>query len=645
MAVDSTGNAYVLEAGTTSGTADLLLLPAGGGAPQIVIPQGAGLLTPSALAIDSAGNYFIADATHGTVSRFGADGTINTSYVTGLDTPTAIYVDGFDNLFIAQAGATHNVIEVYAAGSRRIISSSFVSPSGLFLDLNGILYIADAGGHLVYAVDKSGILHEVAGNGTTTTTVPGQATGTALLAPSSLSVDAAGDLYIADAAANRVYTVYASTTQQWQQHRRRSSAPAPLAKPATAASAISRRSAIPSASPLMAAAISSSSTAATAQSARSPTRTRPSPSAPSWSAKAPPSCCRASATSAPTTSTSPLPFSTSDSHFTIDSNSTTCGTTIIAGSTCNVGFIFTPTANGPLTASITLVSNSYNSPQPLQLTGTGHLVSPLQFTLPAQTEVYGQPFPEIVQVTNGNPAPTGTITFSIGKQVLCTLTATLGATTTCNAPNSGLPVGTYTVTFSYTGDSNYAAASSTVILTVTPAPLTVTVNNASRVYGAANPTFTGTLTGVLPGDTVLVSYSTTATVSAQSETTPSSRLSLRPAAPTSLTTPSPTRLEPSPSPRRLSPSTSTTPRVSMVRRILTFTGTVPRGALNGDTFDHYLLHHRHCHLARRNLSDQRDRLRPVFRELPRHRELWNPHRHASTAHGHGRQCDPALRRS
>ena len=96
--------------------------------------------------------------------------------------------------------------------------------------------------------------------------------------------------------------------------------------------------------------------------------------------------------------------------------------------------------------------------------------------------------------------------------MLCTLTATLGPTTTCNAPNSGLSIGTYTVTFSYTGDSNYFAASGTVLLTVTPAPLTVTVNNASRQYGAANPAFTDTVSALIPGDTILVSYSTTATV-------------------------------------------------------------------------------------------------------------------------------------
>ena len=41
--------------------------------------------------------------------------------------------------------------------------------------------------------------------------------------------------------------------------------------------------------------------------------------------------------------------------------------------------------------------------------------------------------------------------------------------------------------------------------------LTVTANNATRVYGAANPTFTGTITGAQNGDTFTESFSTTAT--------------------------------------------------------------------------------------------------------------------------------------
>jgi sugar lactone lactonase YvrE len=511
VTVDSTGNAYVLEAGNTPGTADLLLLPAGGGTPQIVIPQGAGLLTPSALAIDSAGNFFIADATHGTVARFGADGAINTSYVTALDTPTAIYVDAFDNLFIAQAGTTHNVIEVYAAGLRRTIASSFVSPSGLAVDLNGILYIADAGAHLVYAVDKSGVVHQVAGNGTTTTTVPGQATGTALISPSGLSVDAAGDLYIADASANRVYTVYSSTTSS-------GSNIATVFGTGTAGKAGDGGfSNLALVSNTVSVAVDGSSNLFVVDNGNSSVReiTYPNPTLAfgtiTVGQRSP--VIRQNISNFGTNNLSfTAPFSTSNSHFIVDGNTTTCGTTIIAGSTCTIGFLFTPTVNAPVTATATLATNSYNSPQPIQLTGTGKLIAPLQFTLPPQTEVYGQPFPETVLVNSTNPAPTGTITFSLGKTVLCSLTTTLGPTTTCNASNSGLAVGTYDLTFSYTGDSNYSSANGTVALTVTPAPLTVTVNNATRQYGAPNPTFTGTLTGVLPGETVLVTYSTAATV-------------------------------------------------------------------------------------------------------------------------------------
>ncbi len=511
ITVDSEGNAYVLEAGTTPGTADLLFLPAGGGAPQILIPQGAGLLTPSALAIDSAGNGFIADASHGTIARFGADGSINTSYVTGFDQPTAIYVDGFDNLFIAQAGATHNVIEVYAAGSRRTISSSFVSPSGLFLDLNGILYIADSGGHLVYAVDKFGIIHEIAGNGTTTTTVLGQATGTALITPSSLSVDAAGDLYIADAAANRVYVVFSSTTSNG------SNIATVFGTGAAGKAGDGGFSPLAQVSNPVSVAVDGSSNLFVVDNGNSSVRkiTYPPPTIAFGTimvGQSSPVMMQSLSNFGTDNLGLTAPFSTSDPHFTIDSNSTTCGATIIVGSTCNLGFIFTPTANGPLAATVTLVSNSYNSPQTLQLTATGKLIAPLQFTLPPQTEVYGQPFPETVLVSNGDPAPTGTITFSLGKTVLCTLTTTLGPSTTCNAANSSLPIGNYTVIFSYTGDSNYSSASGIVTLTVTPAPLTVTVNNASREYGVPNPTFSGTLTGVIPGDTVLVSYSTVATV-------------------------------------------------------------------------------------------------------------------------------------
>jgi sugar lactone lactonase YvrE len=524
VAVDSIGNAYVLQSGNTAGTASLILLPFGGGKPQTIIPAGKGLLTPTAIALDAAGNYYIADTTHGTVARFGADGSINTSYVTGLDTPTALTVDGFGNLYIAQAGSTHNVTEVYSSGLRRIVAgsgttsaangvaaatASFVSPSGLALDLNGILYIADTGAHLVYAIDRSGLIHQAAGNGTTTTTTAGQATGTALINPTSLSVDAAGDIYITDSAANIVYTVFAAGTN----------IATVLGTGTPGNTGDGGYAKLAQIDNPLSIAVDSDANLFVVDSANSSVR-EISYSSPTLAFG-----------NVPVGQTSPVilqslsnfgtdnvnltsPFATSDSHFAVDPNSTTCGTTIIPGSTCTLGLTFSPSTSGLLTANSTLTSNSFNSPQAIQLSGTGKLTGPLQFILQAETEVYGQSFAQTIAITNSGPAPTGTITFSLGSRTLCTLNTTFASLTACNATASGLSVGNYNVTFAYSGDTIYPSATGSTTLVVTPSSLTVTVNSVTRTYGIANPIFTSTINGAFSGDTFSISYFTVATSTA-----------------------------------------------------------------------------------------------------------------------------------
>ncbi len=77
--------------------------------------------------------------------------------------------------------------------------------------------------------------------------------------------------------------------------------------------------------------------------------------------------------------------------------------------------------------------------------------------------------------------------------------------------------GTVVVAANQSGNGNYTAAPQvTQSVTVNKAVLTVTANNATRVYGAANPTFTASYTGFLHGDTQSVvsgspSLTTTAT--------------------------------------------------------------------------------------------------------------------------------------
>jgi hypothetical protein len=82
-------------------------------------------------------------------------------------------------------------------------------------------------------------------------------------------------------------------------------------------------------------------------------------------------------------------------------------------------------------------------------------------------------------------------------------------------------VGSVTVQATQSGNSGYqAAAPASVSFTVNPAALTVTANNASRAFAAANPALTGTITGLQNNDNITATYSTTATQSSEPGTYP-----------------------------------------------------------------------------------------------------------------------------
>ena len=106
-----------------------------------------------------------------------------------------------------------------------------------------------------------------------------------------------------------------------------------------------------------------------------------------------------------------------------------------------------------------------------------------------------------------NPLFTGTIT---GIQNGDNITATYSSVAD---PTS--PVGTYAIvpTLSDNGTgalANYAVVSNNGILTVNPAPLTVTAISVSRLYGDANPALSVTIVGIKNGDSITASVSTTA---------------------------------------------------------------------------------------------------------------------------------------
>ncbi len=113
-----------------------------------------------------------------------------------------------------------------------------------------------------------------------------------------------------------------------------------------------------------------------------------------------------------------------------------------------------------------------------------------------------------------NPALTATVSGALNGDTF-TLTASTVAT-----PSS--PPGTYSIVPGVTGANlaNYTVIYVSGTLTVTKAALTVTAADATRIYGAANPGFTASVTGALNGDTFTSSGSTVATLSSSVGTYP-----------------------------------------------------------------------------------------------------------------------------
>jgi hypothetical protein len=130
--------------------------------------------------------------------------------------------------------------------------------------------------------------------------------------------------------------------------------------------------------------------------------------------------------------------------------------------------------------------------------------APLVVTVDNQTKVYGAALPTL----------TGSVSGLVNGD---NITASFSTTAT---DASG--VASYAIVATVIDPdgrlANYTVTNHAGTLTVTPAALTVTANNASKVYGSANPTLTDTITGFVNGDTTSVvsgaaSLTTTATAS------------------------------------------------------------------------------------------------------------------------------------
>ncbi len=151
------------------------------------------------------------------------------------------------------------------------------------------------------------------------------------------------------------------------------------------------------------------------------------------------------------------------------------GTVLNAGANQTLSVTFTPTDT---TSYLSVTTN-------VSITVTQ---APLTITANNTNAVYGSAIPTLTASYSG--FVNGDTASSLSTPVTLATTAT-----------NGSPVGTYPITASGAVDANYSISYVAGTFTVTPANLTITANDKTKVYGAALPALTATYTGFVLGQT------------------------------------------------------------------------------------------------------------------------------------------------
>jgi sugar lactone lactonase YvrE len=541
IAVDGKGNLFIADSSNNrirriDAASQIITTYAGNG---IVGSNGdygpatsASLNNPTSLALDPAGNLYIADAGNNAIRRVDAFTGIITTYAgtpgnhgyTGDDGPATqatftgpngISFDSNGNLYVADTG--NHAIRLISAANGNITTIAGTGTAGFGGDngpatqamlnapwsatpippsvpgVNAGFYIADQNNNRVRKVDASGMITTVAGSTAGYSGDKGPATAAQLYEPASVLVDVAGNIYIADSGNNVVRRINASTGVITSYAGNNTEQFSGDGGPANGAGLYGPYAfALDNQGNLYIADVFHNRIRKV--DANNAILTYP--------------VMRVDRVSSPLTQTiendgnAPLDVTKFNpvSNSQLDAASTTCSLTqpLAELSQCKVGVDFAPTTTGnPVIGRLDVDSNAGNSPGIISLTGQVLNVNPTVTALTSSINpsLSGQSVTFTATVTNtDNSTPTGTVTFLDGTTTLGTGTLASGS---ASFSTSALTDGSHSITASYGGDSQNATSVSAILTQVVKdkqAPTTTTLASNTNNSPAGSPiTFTATV--------------------------------------------------------------------------------------------------------------------------------------------------------
>ncbi len=183
---------------------------------------------PTGVAVDAANNIYVADSENhrirkitpgGIVSTLAGSGTAGSADGEGtaaqFNSPRAVAVDATGNVYVAD-GINNKIRKITPAGEVSTLAGSgasgfadgdganakFYFPKGIALDASGNIYVADDINHRIRKITPTGTVTTLAGS--TSGSDDGDAINAKFNRPSGVTLDAAGNIYVADAGNHRI---------------------------------------------------------------------------------------------------------------------------------------------------------------------------------------------------------------------------------------------------------------------------------------------------------------------------------------------------------------------------------------------------------------------------------------------------------